>query len=65
MIKLKDFLKVANEPVVIREGVINALTINDCFFDSDLLSEKLLNSEVERVESDNKQIIVIFKEDLR
>lgn len=65
MINLREFLKLANDPVIIREGIIDVIRISDCFLDADLLSEKLLNSEVELVESCDKNIIVILKEELR
>ena len=39
--------------------------IDDCFLDCDLLSEKLLNSEVDLIESCDKNIVVILKEELR
>ena len=65
MIKLREFLKLANDPVIVREGSVDVIRIDDCFLDCDLLSEKLLNSEVELVESCDKNIIVILKEELR
>lgn len=65
MIKLREFLKLSNDPVIVREGSVDVIRIDDCFLDCDLLSEKLLNSEVELVESCNKNIIVILKEELR
>ena len=66
MIKLKDFLKVANSPINIRDGFNVVITINDAYFDNDLLSEKLLNSEVEIVEdsSTGKSIDISLKEDI-
>lgn len=65
MIKLREFLKLANDPVIVREGSVDVIRIDDCFLDCDLLSEKLLNSEVELVESCDENIIVILKEELR
>lgn len=62
MIKLKDFLKIANDPVVIRNEDDNVLRINDTYFDKDLLSDKLLNSEVTIVEAEDYHIIVRLKE---
>ena len=66
MIKLKDFLKVASSPINIRDGFNVVITINDAYFDNDLLSEKLLNSEVEIVEvsSTGKSIDISLKEDI-
>ena len=65
MIKLRELLKLANDPVIVREGSVDVIRIDDCFLDCDLFSEKLLNSEVELVESCDKNIIVILKEELR
>ena len=65
MISLREFLKLANDPVIVREGSVDVIRISGCFLDADLLSEKLLNSEVELVESCDKNIIVILKEELR
>ena len=62
MIKLKDFLKIANDPVIIRNEDDNVLRINDTYFDKDLLSDKLLNSEVTIVEAEDYHIIVRLKE---
>ena len=62
MIRLKDFLKIANDPVIIRNEDDNVLRINDTYFDKDLLSDKLLNSEVTIVEAEDYHIIVILKE---
>ena len=62
MIKLKDFLQIANDPVVIRNEDDNVLRINDTYFDKDLLSDKLLNSEVTIVEAEDYHIIVRLKE---
>ena len=62
MIRLKDFLKIANDPVIIRNEYDNVLRINDTYFDKDLLSDKLLNSEVTIVEAEDYHIIVRLKE---
>lgn len=62
MIRLKDFLKIANDPVIIRNEDDNVLRINDTYFDKDLLSDKLLNSEVTIVEAEDYHIIVRLKE---
>ena len=58
MITLRDFLKIANNQVIIGDGVNRVLRINDDYFDKDLLSEKLLDSEVAIVEADNDYLIV-------
>lgn len=63
MIRLKDFLKIANDPVIIRNEDDNVLRINDTYFDKDLLSDKLLNSEVTIVEAEDYHIIVRLKEE--
>ena len=65
MIKLREFLKLANDPVIVREGTVDVIRIDDRFLDVDLLSEKLLNSEVILVESCDKNIVVILKEELK
>ena len=65
MIRLKDFLKIANDPVIIRNEYDNVLRINDTYFDKDLLSDKLLNSEVTIVEAEDYHIIVILKEEMK
>ena len=65
MIKLREFLKLANDTVIVREGSVDVIRIDDCFLDCDLLSEKLLNSEVDLIESCDKNIVVILKEELR
>lgn len=65
MIRLKDFLKIANDPVIIRNEDDNVLRINDTYFDKDLLSDKLLNSEVTIVEAEDYHIIVRLKEEMK
>lgn len=46
MIKLKDFLQVAKDTIVIEEKGAHAVVIDPLYFKSDLLSQKLLDSEI-------------------
>ena len=62
MIKLKDFLKIANDPVIIRNEDDNVLRINDNYFDRNLFSDNLLNSEITIVEVEDHHIIIKLKE---
>ena len=63
MIKLRDFLEVANSPVTIKDGIHNVMTISDDYFDFNynILSEKLLDSEVSIVEADSKCFTVALE----
>lgn len=61
MIKLKDFLKVADDQVVIINGCDDVVLINDSYFNADLLSEKLLNSEIDAVGSSDSKIVIRLK----
>lgn len=60
MIKLKDFLKVANSDIVIKD----VLTLRYDCFDEDVLSEKILNSEIDMVDTSNGYIIVYLKDEV-
>ena len=51
MIKLKDFLKIANGRVLIKEVGSEIMFINSISFDIHSFSDELLNSEIESVES--------------
>ena len=51
MIKLKDFLQVAKDTVVIEEKGAHAVVIDPLYFKADLLSQKLLDSEIRMVGS--------------
>ena len=61
MIKLKDFLKIADDQVVILNGIDDVILINDSYFDADLLSEKLLNSEIDAVGVSESKIVIRLK----
>ena len=61
MIKLKDFLKIADDQVVILNGNDDVILINDSYFDVDLLSEKLLNSEIDAVGVSKSKIVIRLK----
>lgn len=63
MIKLKDFLKIANNDVVITDGCMNMILLSRDFFDSDILSENILNAEICKVKSMDKQLIVELVEE--
>lgn len=64
MIKLKDFLKVANREIVIKDGAYDILTLRYNYFDENVLSEKLLNSEIDIVDTSNGCIIVYLKDEV-
>lgn len=64
MIKLKDFLKVANREIVIKDGAYDILTLRYNYFDENVLSEKLLNSEIDIVDTSNGYIIVYLKDEV-
>ena len=61
MIKLKDFLKIANGRVLIKEVGSEIMFINSISFDIHSFSDELLNSEIESVESGVEKIIVKLK----
>lgn len=61
MIKLKDFLKVANSDIVIKDGADDVLTLRYNYFDENVLSEKILNSEIDMVDNRNGYILVYLK----
>ena len=63
MIKLKDFLKIANNDVVITDGRIDMILLSRGFFDSDILSKNILNAEICKVKSMNEQLIVKLVEE--
>lgn len=46
MVKLRDFLQVAKNTVVIEEKGAHAVVIDPLFFKADILSQKLLDSEI-------------------
>jgi hypothetical protein len=58
MIKLRDFLKIANDPVEIMDGSNNVVLIDDTYFDNDILSQKLLDMEVSTVDAREHRLLV-------
>ena len=62
MIKLRDFLQVAKDTVVIEEKHAHAVVIDPLYFKADLLSQKLLDSKIKTVGtlmSDGKLHVVL------
>lgn len=62
MIKLKDFLQVAKDTIVIEEKGAHAIVIDPLYFKADILSQKLLDSEIRAVGntmSDGKLHVVL------
>lgn len=51
MVKLRDFLQVAKDIVVIEEKGAHAIVIDPLYFKADVLSQKLLNSEIRMIGS--------------
>ena len=51
MVKLRDFLQVAKDIVVIEEKGAHAIAIDPLYFKADVLSQKLLNSEIRMIGS--------------
>ena len=51
MVKLGDFLQVAKDTVVIEEKGAHAIAIDQLYFKADILSQKLLDSEIRMVGS--------------
>lgn len=58
MIKLRDFLKISNDPVEIMDGSNNVVLIDDTYFDNDILSQKLLDMEVSTVDAREHRLLV-------
>lgn len=58
MIKLRDFLIIANDPVEIMDGSNNVVLIDDTYFDNDILSQKLLDMEVSTVDARENRLLV-------
>lgn len=62
MVKLRDFLQVAVDPVVIEEKGKNVTEINPAYLKTDILSKKLLDSKIKMVGtlmSDGKLHVVL------
>lgn len=51
MVKLGDFLQVAHDTVVIEEKGAHVVEIDPLYLKTDILSQKLLNSEIHMVGS--------------
>lgn len=58
MIKLRDFLKISNDPVEIMDGSNNVVLIDVTYFDNDILSQKLLDMEVSTVDAREHRLLV-------
>lgn len=65
MIKLKDFLQVAKNTVVIEEKGAHAVVIDPLFFKADILSQKLLDSEIRAVGSINGKLHIVMEGDVK
>lgn len=62
MVKLGDFLQVAHDTVVIEEKGAHVVEIDPLYFKADILSQKLLDSEIRmvgRMMSDGKLHVVL------
>lgn len=51
MVKLRDFLQVVKDIVVIEEKGVRVIAIYPLYFKADILSQKLLDSEIRTVGS--------------
>ena len=65
MVKLKDFLQVAKDTVVIEEKGAHAVVIDPLFFKADILSQKLLDSEIRAVGSINGKLHIVMEGDVK
>lgn len=65
MIKLKDFLQVAKDTVVIEEKGAHAVVIDPLYFKADLLSQKLLDSKIRAVGSMNGKLHIVMEGDIK
>ena len=65
MIKLKDFLQVAKDTVVIEEKGAHAVVIDPLYFKADLLSQKLLDSKIRVVGSINGKLHIAMEGDIK
>ena len=65
MIKLRDFLKIANDSVVITDGMTDVVSIGDQYFDNDILSQKLLDMEVSAVDARDRRLLVELEGDIK
>lgn len=64
MVKLRDFLQVAKNTVVIEEKGAHAVVIDPLFFKADTLSQKLLDSEIRAVGSINGKLHIVMEGDI-
>lgn len=65
MIKLRDFLKIANDPVEIMDGTNTVVLFADTYFDNDILSQKLLDMEVATVDAREHRLLVDLEGDIK
>lgn len=67
MVILRDFLQVAVDTVVIEEKGVRAIAIDPLYFKADILSQKLLNSEIRTVGSmmSDGKIHVVLEGDIK
>ena len=65
MVKLRDFLQVAKDTVVIEEKGAHAVVIDPLFFKADILSQKLLDSEIRAVGSINGKLHIVMEGDVK
>lgn len=65
MIKLKDFLQVAKDTIVIEEKGAHAVVIDPLYFKADLLSQKLLDSKIRAVGSMNGKLHIVMEGDVK
>lgn len=65
MIKLKDFLQIAKDTVVIEEKGAHAVVIDPLYFKADLLSQKLLDSKIRAVGSINGKLHIVLEGDIK
>ena len=64
MIKLRDFLKIANDPVIVIDGTHDVILIDVIYFDSDILSQKLLDMEISTVDARDHRLLVELEGDI-
>lgn len=67
MVKLRDFLQVAKDIVVIEEKGVHAIAIDPLYFKADILSQKLLDSEIRMVGSvmSDGKLHIVLKGDIK
>lgn len=65
MVKLRDFLQVAKDIVVIEEKGVRTIAIDPLYFKADILSQKLLDSEIRMVGSINGKLHIVMEGDIK